>query len=889
VKALVTGGAGFIGSHLTDALIARGDHVVVVDDLSTGRRENLESALAGGAELRVANVCDQRAISRIVSRERPDVIFHLAAQVDVGDSILAPARDLSVNVEGTVNVLEAARLAGVRRVVLASTGGAIYGRAATIPTPDAARARPLSPYGQGKYAAEGYCRLYDDSHGVSTVCLRFANVYGPRQHSGGEGGVVAIFCSRRLSGAVTTVYGDGLQTRDFVFVADAVQAALDAADGDVSGSLNIGTGVETSVLDLVAELGIDDQDVVHLPARAGEVRRSCLDPSLAAERMGWAAGTPLSGGLQTTLESMGTEVASAPERVLILSAMVGEGHEAAARALTKDLVAEGVEVVKEDGLAAMGFLLRSTLESGYRIQLRVAPWSYTAVYYLIARVSPLRAVARLILSLLGRRSLLKLIRSHDPTVIVSTHPAVTSVLGGLRTQGRVCVPTLATVTDLADHPLWAHPGVDLHLVMAEQSIIPVERVGGCGSARVIQPLVDAQFRAPYTRAEARQGLGLSADGPVVVVSGGGWGIGDVEGAARVALAIEGATVICVTGHNDVLRRQLENALSDEPRVRILGFTDAMSDLLAAADALVHSTGGMTFLEALTRGCPVVAYGETAGHIARNSQIMVALDLGQWAKTGPELDIALRRVFDGSVRAPVVDQAPGAAACVRTVRRRVRPRAPWRAAMQHAAIAVACVTVLTGWMFASDDAYALLAKRLEAEPARSIPTRRESVALVIRARPESAPGIARALASRGTHASFAFTKPPAAGVLSKLAESGSTAMPELAAGGTVGWLETGDRVHKVAAGLGLAGRHFYFLAPDHGLSLGEYMLARKTGARPLGAGATLDAHGLRGRIQRGAVVVVDLESVASDDSAVLERLESALDERGLAGTSPSALG
>jgi UDP-glucose 4-epimerase len=287
MRSLVTGGAGFIGSHVVDALVARGDQVTVLDDLSTGRRENLNPA----AEHREASIVDG------VDAAGFDLIFHLAAQVDVRRSVADPAFDLGVNVGGTLNVLAAARDAGAR-VVFASTGGAIYGETNLIPTPESAPERPLAPYGQAKLAAEGYLRVLGDLWGVPVACLRFANVYGPRQDPLGEGGVCAIFCGAAVAGRGVTIFGTGEQTRDFVYVGDVVAACLAAAEGAAFGPFNVGTGVETPVNALADQLGLD---VEHADARPGEVERSCLDPSRAAEELGWAPQVALADGLQRTL------------------------------------------------------------------------------------------------------------------------------------------------------------------------------------------------------------------------------------------------------------------------------------------------------------------------------------------------------------------------------------------------------------------------------------------------------------------------------------------------------------------------------------------------------------------------------------------------------------
>jgi UDP-glucose 4-epimerase len=311
LRTLVTGGAGFIGSNLVDALLARGDDVAVVDDLSTGRRSNLDGALECGAALHHADVREAAAVREIVAGERPAVIFHLAAHIDVRRSVADPAWDARVNVEGTINLLEAARDAGVERFVFASTGGAIYGESAVVPTAETEPPSPLSPYGQSKYAAEGYCRLAALLHGLSTISLRYANVYGPRQDPLGEGGVIAIFCGRLREAGRPKIFGDGTQTRDYIYVQDVVDATLAAAGSAATGSFNVGTGRETSVLELVEGLrqlaGSQSFAPEHEPPRLGEVHRSCLDPQLAGATLGWSPSTSLEEGLRLTLAALDPE------------------------------------------------------------------------------------------------------------------------------------------------------------------------------------------------------------------------------------------------------------------------------------------------------------------------------------------------------------------------------------------------------------------------------------------------------------------------------------------------------------------------------------------------------------------------------------------------------
>jgi UDP-glucose 4-epimerase len=307
MRTLVTGGAGFIGSNLVDALVERGDEVAVLDDVSTGRRENLELALANGAELVDGDVRDAEAVDALCERLRPDAIFHLAAQIDVRKSVADPAFDARVNVEGTINVLRAAQAHGVPRVVNTSSGGAIYGEGRTIPAPEDHPVAPEAPYGLSKFCAESYCEMFGRLHGLSTISLRYGNVYGPRQDPLGEAGVIAIFCGKLLEGARPTIFGDGLQTRDYVYVSDVVEANLRAVESEASGPFNVGVGVEVNVLELVEALrpyARDGFEPEHAPERPGEVKRIALDCTRAREELGWEAKVRLQEGLELTLASL---------------------------------------------------------------------------------------------------------------------------------------------------------------------------------------------------------------------------------------------------------------------------------------------------------------------------------------------------------------------------------------------------------------------------------------------------------------------------------------------------------------------------------------------------------------------------------------------------------
>jgi UDP-glucose 4-epimerase len=300
VKVLVTGGAGFIGSHVVDRCVAAGHRVAVVDDLSTGRREHVQPV----ARLHVTDIRSP-ALGEVFRAEAPEAVIHLAAQAAVSRSVADPHLDADINVLGSINLLECCRRGGVRRVVYVSTGGAAYGDTEVVPTPEDHPARPVSPYGVSKVAAEVYLACWEALYGLSGIALRLANIYGPRQSPHGEAGVVAIFTERLLKGEPCIINGDGLQTRDFVYVGDVAEAALLALGQErVTGPLNIGTGVETSVVALFERLRVavgGPGQARHGPARPGEQRRSLLDAARARRLLGWSPRVTLDEGLRLTV------------------------------------------------------------------------------------------------------------------------------------------------------------------------------------------------------------------------------------------------------------------------------------------------------------------------------------------------------------------------------------------------------------------------------------------------------------------------------------------------------------------------------------------------------------------------------------------------------------
>ena len=301
MRILVTGGAGFIGSHTVDALVASGaGEISVLDDLSSGKRQQVNAK----ATLYQTDLRDAAAVGSVVEQVRPEIVFHLAAQMDVRRSVADPAFDAQVNLVGFLNLIESARRHGLKRVVFASTGGAIYGEQDEFPCTEDHPRRPVSPYGVAKLATEAYLFFYKVEYGIDYLALRFGNVYGPRQDPHGEAGVVAIFCGRILDGKPVTIYGDGTQTRDYIYVGDVVRAVVAAAKSRASGiALNIGTGIETSVNELYSTLaGIADfpTQAQHAAARPGEQKRSVISPARAERELGWRPEKKLADGLEET-------------------------------------------------------------------------------------------------------------------------------------------------------------------------------------------------------------------------------------------------------------------------------------------------------------------------------------------------------------------------------------------------------------------------------------------------------------------------------------------------------------------------------------------------------------------------------------------------------------
>ncbi|MBS1871149.1 MAG: glycosyltransferase [Actinobacteria bacterium] len=334
-------------------------------------------------------------------------------------------------------------------------------------------------------------------------------------------------------------------------------------------------------------------------------------------------------------------------RVLVVSASIGEGHDLPARFLVADLLARRPDAVTaiEDGLRAAGPLVERIVLGGSAFDTHLGNVAFDVEYALITHVPPVRRVIGRLGEALGARAMLRLVAEHRPDVVVSTYPGTTEVLGRMRLRGQLGVPVVSAITDLAALRYWSHPGVDLHLITHPESAEEVRAIAG-PRTRIVpaRGMNDPRFATPPSRAEGRALLGLPAEGKVVVVSGGGWGVGDVEGAVATALALDGVHVVVMCGRNERLRRTLAVRFGRVGRVTLLGFTTEVPALFAGADALIHSTAGLTVLEAWAVGCPVISYGWGRGHIRANNRAYARFGIADVAKDRDALAAALRRAL-----------------------------------------------------------------------------------------------------------------------------------------------------------------------------------------------------------------------------------------------------
>jgi nucleoside-diphosphate-sugar epimerase/UDP-N-acetylglucosamine:LPS N-acetylglucosamine transferase len=730
MRVLVTGGGGFIGSHVVDRLIERGITPRIFDLSASPYHSPLEVETFTGSITDPANLD--------LAMRDCDAVIHLAAVADVAHVLADPVLAEEVNTRGTLNVLEAACHAKVGRVVYGSTTWVYSDCAEQAVDEETPIPAPRHLYTATKLAGETYCAGYAELYDLECTVLRFGIPYGPRARAAG---VVAKFADLALAGKPLTIAGDGSQCRSFIYVEDLAAGIVAGLDPAAAGRTYNLSGDEVVTILEIAETVQEMTggcEIVHTPPRPGDFPGKEISNARALEELGWKAETSFREGVCSYVEwvrgttrppdpvpgrrpsrngngqAAGALLADAarseerPPRVLVLTADIGEGHDLPARIIKADVEEEipGAEVEIVNTFDVTGRIVSAIVRGGSRVTFRWMPWVFDVQYWLLTRFAPTRWLAHHLGYVLSAGGLMKLIAERDPDVVVSTYPGATAVLGMLRENRRLAIPVQSAITDLAGLRYWAHPGVDLHFVTHPESIEEVEKLVGPGSVEWVRPPISPDFLTPRTRADARRALDVPAHARLVLVSGGGWGVGDLEGAIGAALSGEDTLVVCITGRNETAREKLEQRFGDNERVRIVGFTEQMSDWMAAADAMVHATAGLTVLEAHIRGCPVVSYGFAAGHLRANNAAFERFGLAEVARSEHELESVLRHITRER-RPPDSSFAslPSIASRVLTARPRVRPQPVWRLRMERVVTAVSlslvAVALLVGVTSAAD--------------------------------------------------------------------------------------------------------------------------------------------------------------------------------------------
>jgi UDP-glucose 4-epimerase len=717
MRVLVTGGGGFIGSHVVDRLLDRGVTPRIFDLSASPYHSPLEVETFTGSITDAANLD--------LAMRDCDAVIHLAAVADVAHVLADPVLAEEVNTRGTLNVLEAACRAKAGRVVYGSTTW-VYSDCVEQEVDEETPIRaPRHLYTATKLAGETYCAGYAELYDLESTVLRFGIPYGPRARAAG---VVAKFTDLAFEGKALTIAGDGSQTRSFIYVEDLAAGIVAALAPEAANRTYNLSGEEVVTILEIAERvqeNTDGCEIVHTPPRPGDFPGKAISNARAQLELGWKAETSFREGVRRYVEwvrsstrppdpvpgkqpslngnehAAGALLAGAsraeerPPRVLVLTADIGEGHDLPARIIKADLEEElpSVEVEIQNGLEAMGKLSATVLRNGSKVIFRWMPWMFDIQYWLITRFAPTRWLFHHLGYLFSGRGVLRAVEAYDPDVVISTYPGVTAVLGMLRENRRLTVPVQSAITDLAGLRYWAHPGVDVHYVTHPESIEEVERLVGPGTVEWARPPISREFLMPRTRRDAREALDVPPHGRMVLVSGGGWGVGDLEGAVETALSGDDTLVVCITGRNEIARERLEERFGEDPMVRVLGFTEQMSDWMAAADAMIHATAGLTVLEAHIRGCPVVSYGFSAGHLRANNAAFERFGLAEVARNEHELESVLRHVTRER-RSPDSSFAslPSIASRALSVRPRVRPQPVWRLRAGRT-VATAAVLVL----------------------------------------------------------------------------------------------------------------------------------------------------------------------------------------------------
>ncbi|HWC86024.1 MAG TPA: glycosyltransferase, partial [Solirubrobacteraceae bacterium] len=543
-----------------------------------------------------------------------------------------------------------------------------------------------------------------------------------------------------------------------------------------------------------------------------------------------------------------------PRKVLIISADIGEGHDLPARAVAREFADEDPDarVSIVNGLPAMGPLLTKVLRENSAFMFRWIPWLFDIQYWLFMYFAPTRWLTQRLLTAFGWRGLMRLIRAEDPDVVLSTYPGVTAILGELRKRGKLEVPCYSSITDLAGLRFWSHPYIDLHFITHPESLEETEKIAGPGSVRWAKPPTLPSFLAPRARADARRALGLPLEGQVIAVSGGGWGVGDLASAVEASLAVPDAIVLALCGRNDKLRARLAKRFPDEPRLRLMGFTDRMGDVLAASNALVHSSAGLTVLEAIIRGCPVVSFGFGYGHVRASNAALERFGLAEVVRKREKLGSAIERAL---ARHPEADgsfaRRPSTASLILGDDRRVQPLPTWRLRTVRAATAVAAVIAIGGWTFTTTDSYSLLSNAFGGmRPVNAVDTSYPVVGVIIDAPGAQVPQLATTASQEGYQVTFSLAQAPSASEIATLRAAEQQAMPSLPSSGLVRWLGTRGYLHRLIHALGF--RHHFFYT-SHGFSIGQYLFAHGAGGRPIAGAVRINGNEAIGRLHAGDVV------------------------------------
>ena len=531
-------------------------------------------------------------------------------------------------------MLEVAREAGVERVVYGSTTWVYSDCRAGRVDEETPLPAPSHLYTATKLAGELYCKSYSELYDLEYTILRFGIPYGPRAR---DATVVAAFAAKAEAGEALTVAGDGSQSRRFVYVEDLAEGVVAALRPEAANRVyNLARDEEVTILEIAEAVRsqVADTGITHTPARTARLRRQGGVERRGGRRARMERAATRRSPRDFGRTSNGGAPAAPPRRPRLPrpDRRHRRGPRPARRGRSPMIwppSSPGAEVDVVDGLEAMGRLLTLVVRDGSWLSFHWLPWLFELQYFLLARFAPTRWLTLRLGCLIGARGLRRRSVSTIPTSSSRPTRAPPRCSASCGRRGRLDAPVVSAITDLAGLRFWAHPGVDLHTVTHRESIEEVERIAGPGSARWARPPTAASSSSRVSQADARRRLDLPEDGKVVVVSGGGWGIGDLTGAVDAALEADETTVALPDRAQRRARERLERRFGANPRVRVLGFTDRMSDLLAAADALVHSTAGLTVLEAQIRGCPVISYGFAVGHIRANNSAYERFGLARW--------------------------------------------------------------------------------------------------------------------------------------------------------------------------------------------------------------------------------------------------------------------